>query len=81
MPAHASRLMLSFLAKHQIPQVTQAPTAQIWCPETSGFSKTTITFEREEISDPQRDLGKYDGAANGNWENCVRSQGAYLEGD
>ena len=25
--------------------------------------------------------GKYDGAADGNWENCVKSQGAYFEGD
>ena len=24
---------------------------------------------------------KYSGAADGNWENCVRSQGAYFEGD
>ena len=27
------------------------PTAQIWRPETSGFPKTKIAFEREEISD------------------------------
>ena len=38
-------------------------------------------FEREEISDCQWDSGKYDRAADGNWENCVRSQGAYFEGD
>ena len=38
-----------------------------------AFPKTKITFEREEISDPQWDLGKYDGAAEGDWENCVRS--------
>ena len=37
MPTHASRLMQSFLAKHQITQVTQPPTAQIWYPETSMF--------------------------------------------
>ena len=29
----------------------------------------------------QTDSRKYDGAADGNWENCVRSQGAYFEGD
>ena len=29
-----------------------------------------------------RDSGKYDdGAADGNWENCARSQGAYFEGN
>ena len=46
-----------------------------------AFPKTKITFEKEEISDCQWDSGKYDGAADGNWENCVRSQGAYFEGD
>ena len=45
------------------------------------FPKTKITFEREEILDCQRYSGKYNGAADGNWENCVRSQGAYSEGD
>ena len=46
-----------------------------------AFPKTKITFEREEISDHQWDLGKYNGAADGDWENCVRSQGAYFLGD
>ena len=46
-----------------------------------AFPKTKITFGREEISDHQWDSGKYDGAADGNWENFVRSQGAYFEGD
>ena len=43
--------------------------------------KTKITFETKEISDCWWDSGKYDGAADGDWENCVRSQGAYFEGD
>ena len=46
-----------------------------------AFPKTKITFEREEISDCWWDSGKYDRAADGNWENCVRSQGAYFKGD
>ena len=46
-----------------------------------AFPKTTITIEREEISDRRWAWGKYDGAADSNWENCVRSQGAYFEGD
>ena len=50
-PAHASLPMQRFLAKHQITHVTQPPTAQIWLPETSGFPKAKITFEREDISD------------------------------
>ena len=37
-----------------------------------AFPKTKITFEREEISDRWWDSGKYDGAADGDWENCVR---------
>ena len=46
-----------------------------------AFPKTKITLERGEISDHWWDSGKYNGAADGNWENCVRSQGAYFEGD
>ena len=46
-----------------------------------AFPKIKITFEREEISDHQWDSGKYNRAAEGDWENCVRSQGAYFEGD
>ena len=46
-----------------------------------AFPKTKITFEREEISDSLWDSGKYDGAVDGHWENCVISQGAYFEGD
>ena len=46
-----------------------------------AFPNTKITFETEEISDHQWHPGKYDRAADGNWENCVRSQGAYFEGD
>ena len=45
------------------------------------FPKTKITFDKEEISDHQWDLGKYGGAPEGDWENCVRSLGAYFEGD
>ena len=46
-----------------------------------ALPKTKIIFERKEISDHQWDLGKYNGAADGGWENCVRSQGAHFEGD
>ena len=63
------------------PRWLSPPTAQIWHPLTSGFPKSEITFKREEISDRQWDSGKYDGAPDGDWENCVRSQGAYFEGD
>ena len=46
-----------------------------------AFSKTKVTFEREEISDHQLDSGKYEGAADSDWEKDVRSQGAYFEWD
>ena len=72
----------SFLAKHQITQVTQPRYSPDLVPcDFWLFPKLKITFEREEISDPRGDSGKYDGAADGGWENYVRSQGAYFEGD
>ena len=37
------------------------------------FPQTKITSEREEISEHQWGSGKYDGAADADWENCVRS--------
>ena len=46
-----------------------------------AFPKTKITFEREGISDYPWDSGKYNGAADGTWENCVRSQDVYSDGD
>ena len=46
-----------------------------------AFPKTKITFERKEILDCQWDSGKYYRADDSHWENCVRSQGAYFEGD
>ena len=46
-----------------------------------AFPKIKIIFERKETSDNQWDSGKYNGAADGNLENCVMSQGAYFEGD
>ena len=80
-PTHGTCLMQSFFVKHQITQVTQPNTAQIWHPQLLVFPKTKITFEREGISDSRWDSGKYNGATDGDWENCVRSQGAYIEGD
>ena len=45
-----------------------------------SFPKTKITFEREEISDHRWDSGNYDRAADGDWENCVRSKVPTLKG-
>ena len=74
--------MQSFLAKHQITQVTQTLYSPDLVPCNFWlFPKTNITFEREQISDHQWNSGKYNSAADGDWENCVRSQSAYFEGD
>ena len=54
-PAHALRLVQSFLVKHQITQVTQprysAIQPRFGTLRLLAFPKTKITFEREEISD------------------------------
>ena len=49
-------------------------------PQLVTFPKTKIIFEREEISDHRWDSGNRDRAADGNWENCVRSQVPILQG-
>ena len=73
--------MQSFLVKHQITQVTQSLDPNFGALQLLAFPKTKVTFERGEISDHQWASRKYDGAADDDWENCVRSQGAYFEGD
>ena len=77
---HHSRIIscAEFLAKHQTTQVAQPRFCTLWL---LAFPKTKITFEREEISDHRWDSGKYNGVADGDWENCVKSQHAYFEGD
>ena len=80
--AHASRLMQSFFGETSSHPGGSAPLQPrfgvLWL---LAFPQTKITFEREEISDHWWDFRKYNGAADGDWENCVRSQGAYFEGD
>ena len=61
-----------FFCEHQITQVTQSPYSPELVPCNFWlFPQTKITFEREKISDRQQDSGKYDGAADGNWQNCA----------
>ena len=70
------------LAKHQNHSGDSAPLQpRFGTLQLLAFTETKITFEREEISDRWWDSGKYDGTADGDWKNCVRSQGAYFEGD
>ena len=81
-PAHASGLMQSFLAKHQITQVTQTP----YSPDLASwffwlFPKLKSPLKGKRFQTIDEIQGKYDGAADGDWENSVRSQGVYFEGD
>ena len=80
-PTHTSHLMQSFWWNIKSPRwlIPLQPRFRIL--RLLASPKTKITFEREEISDHRWYSGKYNRAANGNWENCARSQGAYFEGD
>ena len=79
---HASRLMQSILAKHQITQVTQHPYSPDLAP--CGFwlfpkLKSPLKGERfQTVDEIQENMM---GAADGNWENHKRSQGTHFEGD
>ena len=81
-PAHASHLVQEFFGETSNHLGDSAPYSPDLVPcDFWFFPKTIITFEREEIPDCRWDSGKYNGAADGDWENCVRSQGACFEGD
>ena len=79
-PARASHLVQNFFCKtanrpgHSATLQPRSVTLQLLT-----LPKTKITFEREETDDEFQE--KYNGAADGDWENCVRSQGAYFGGD
>ena len=70
-----------FLQNIKLPKLFRSLQASFGTLKLLAFCKTKIIFDREEISDRQWDSGKYDVAGDGDWENCVRSQGAYFEGD
>ena len=46
-----------------------------------AFPKLKSPLKGKRFQDRWWDSEKYNGAADGNWENCVRSQGTYFEGD
>ena len=78
-PAHASCLVQRSFGKTSNHPGDSAPLQPRFCTLWFlAFPKTKITFERDEISDHWWDSGKYR-AADGDWENCVRSHGAYFE--
>ena len=69
-PALIHHVLQSFLVKHQITRGDSPPYSPYWSPcDFWLFPKLKITFEREEISDHQWDSGKYNRAADGDWEN------------
>ena len=80
-PAHALQLVQFFGETSNQPGDSAPLQPRFGTLQLLAFPKTKITFEREEISDCQWDLGKYDSTADGNWENYLRSQDAYFEGD
>ena len=79
--AHVWHLVQTFLAKHQITQVTQPPyNLDLASCDFRLFPKLKSPFKGKRFQ-TVNESGKYDGAADGDWENWVRSQGAYFEGD
>ena len=80
-PAHASCLLQFSGETSDHPGDLALLQPRFGAPRLLAFPKTKITFEREEISNCQWETNKYDGAADNDWENCVRSQGVYSEGD
>ena len=80
-PFHASPLRQYFGKTSNHPGDSAHLQPRFGTLQLVAFPQTKITFEREETSDHWWDSGKYNGATDGHWENCVRSQGAYLEGD
>ena len=81
--ARASRLVQRFLVKGQVTQVTQLPySPEMACCDFWLFPKLKSPLKGKRVQTTnERDSGKYNRAADGSWENCVRSQGAYFEGD
>ena len=81
-PAHVSHLRHSFFDETSNHPGYSAFLQPIFgALQLLAFPKTKITFDREEISEHRWHSGKYDGAADGDWENYVRSQDAGFEGD
>ena len=70
-----------FWPKIKSPRWLSPQLPRFGTPWLLAFPKTKITFKREVISARWWDSGKYDGAVDGDRENCVRSQSAYFEGE
>ena len=70
------------LAKHQITQVTlphygpDLAPCNFWL-----FPKLKSLLKEKRFQTVDNTQEKYNGTPDGDWENCVRSQDAYFEGD
>ncbi|KAG7154705.1 Mariner Mos1 transposase-like 3 [Homarus americanus] len=96
-PAHSSRLVQGFLAKHRITQVSQPPYSPDLVPCNFWlFSKQKSPLKgkrfqtvdeikenamRQLIKNPKEDIADSFEKWKGCREKCVRSQGEYLEGN
>ena len=71
-----------FLTKHQITQVTQPHYSPYLVPCNFWlFPKLKSPLKGKRFQTIYEIEGKYNEAADGDWENCVRFQGACFEGD
>jgi hypothetical protein len=96
-PAHSSHLIQSFLAKHGIPVVREAPYSPDMAPcDFWSFPKLKRSLKgsrfdsledimqnamKELRSLPEKAFQKCFQQGNKRWAKCVGSQGAYFEGD
>jgi len=96
-PAHSSQLIQSFLAKHNIPLIRQAPYSpdmspcDFWLfPKLKMPLKGTRFESREDIMQnataqlymiPQEAFQKYFQQWQDRWKKCLHYQGDYFEGD
>ena len=81
-PEHTcSRIMSDFWWNIETPKVTQPHYSPDLVPHDFWlFPKLKSPLKGKRFQ-TINESGKYDGAADGNWENCVRSQSAHFEGD
>ena len=94
--AHSCTTFVQFVGKtSNPPRWLKPPTAQIWCPVTSGFSQNSTHLWKGRDFRPWMRFRKIWGQLmaiptndfqcfeqwKSHWENCVRSQSAYFEGD
>ena len=70
-----------FLRNIQSPRWLSPLTPQIWYPVMTSFSQNKNCLWKGRDFRPSPDSRKYDRAVDGDWDNCVKSQGVYFEGD